>query len=333
MRASTRLGLAGIAVLALTGCQPQSEEGSGAEETAVEAGRLNPMIALHEQGDPVFGLYVPRAAPPRGRDGTPPDPSQVKTPAQVAQETMGYTMSDYVFHSAMEGGVDAALPEFQELVSAMHGNGANAGTHPFVVKMEKISEDPNAAHHVHQQLAAGVSGVMFVHVESAEELRIGLDAMRFESNGGTRPDADLGMAPEYWGLSAEEYHQKADLWPMNPEGELISWVIIESLEGLENIDEIAAVPGIGVLWPGAGTLRGVFSTTEPDGTRVLDEAAWEAAIQKVLDACNRFDLLCGFPAGPDNIEARMAQGFDVFVMNWGDAGFQTVEMGRAAAHR
>jgi hypothetical protein len=28
----------------------------------------------------------------------------------------------------------------------------------------------------------------------------------------------------------------------------------------------------------------------------------------------------------------MAEGFDVFVMNWGDAGFQTIDMGRAAAH-
>ena len=46
--------------------------------------------------------------------------------------------------------------------------------------------------------------------------------------------------------------------------------------------EIAAVKGIGVLWPGAGTLRGVFSTTSANGERSLDEAGWEAAIQQVL---------------------------------------------------
>ena len=331
MRTSSRLGLAGFAILALSGCQSEGEAVAGGAEAA-EAVHANPMIALHDRGEPVFGLYTPRAAPSRGRDGAAPDPSQTKTPAQVAQETIGYDGSDYVFFSAMEGGVDQALGGFQELVSAMHANGANARTYPFVVKMEKISEDPNAARHVHQQLEAGVSGIMFVHVESAEELRTGLDAMRFVSNGGTRPDDALGMAPEYWDMSADEYRQKADLWPLNPEGELISWVIIESLEGLANIREIAAVPGIGVLWPGAGTLRGVFSTTEADGTRVFDEAAWEEAIQTVLATCNEFDLLCGFPAAPDNIESRMAEGFDVFVMNWGDAGFQTIEMGRAAAH-
>ncbi|MEX2466667.1 MAG: aldolase/citrate lyase family protein [Gemmatimonadota bacterium] len=332
MHVSTRLGLAGFAMLALSGCQSEGEARAGASGSA-EAVHMNPMIALHEQDAPVFGLYVPRATPARGRDAGPPDPSEIKTPEELAAETMGFAEADYVFHSAMEGGVDEALPGFQEFVRAMHTGGATARTHPFVVKMEKISEDPNAAQHVHQQLAAGVSGVMFVHVESAEELELGLDAMRFVSNGGTRPDDDLGMGPEYWGVSPEEYREKADLWPLSPEGELISWVIIESLEGLENIREIAAVPGIGVLWPGAGTLRGVFSTTQPDGTRVLDEAAWEAAIQTVLDTCDEFDLMCGFPAGPDNVEARMAQGFDVFVMNWGDSGFETVEIGRAAANR
>ena len=332
MRVSTRVGLAGFALLALSGCQSEGEARAGASDAAAVV-HTNPMIALHEREAPVFGLYVPRATPPRARDAGPVDPSEIKSVDELAQETMGYTMGDYVFHSAMEGGVDEALPEFQEFVRAMQSHGANAETHPFVVKMEKISEDPNAAEHVHQQLAAGVSGIMFVHVESAEELRTGLDAMRFTSDGGTRPEDALGMAPEYWGMTADEYREKADLWPLDPEGELVSWVIIESLEGLENIREIAATPGIGVLWPGAGTLRGVFSTTQPDGSRVLDEAAWEEAIQTVLDACNEFDLMCGFPASPDNIEARMAQGFDVFVMNWGDSGFQTVEMGRAAAGR
>ena len=63
--------------------------------------------------------------------------------------------------------------------------------------------------------------------------------------------------------------------------------------------EIAAVKGIGVLWPGAGTLRGVFSTTTPPGERSLDEEAWEAAIQQVLSACKEFKVACGFPANAE----------------------------------
>ena len=141
------------------------------------------------------------------------------------------------------------------------------------------------------------------------------------------------MAPAYWGMSEAEYRQKADLWPLNPNGELINWTIIESKEGLANVRAIAAVPGVGVLWPGAGTLRGVFSTTDANGTRVLDEAAWEGAIQQVLAACKEFKVACGYPANANDIEMRMKQGFSVFVMGWGDAGFKAVDVGRRAGNR
>jgi len=336
MRAIRNPVLVGLTVLLATGCQPQGEASEASSQASVQApasARLNTMITLHEEGAPVFGLYAPRPTPFRGREAPAPGPSEIRSPAEIAGEILSFQGSDYVFHSEMEGGVDRALPGFQALVSAMHSQGATARTHPFVVKMEKISEDPRATEHVGQQLAAGVSSVMFVEVESAEELQVGLDAMRFRSRGGTREEGDLGMAPGYWGLSEAEYRERADLWPLNPQGELIAWVIIESREGLANLREIAAVPGIGVLWPGAGTLRGVFTSTAPDGTRVFDEEGWEGAIQDVLAACREFNLRCGFPASPENIESRMAQGFEVFVMNWGEAGFRTLEMGRAVGRR
>ena len=87
---------------------------------------------------------------------------------------------------------------------------------------------------------------MFVGVESADEVRHGLAAMRFVANSGSRSE-DVGNAPGYWGISEAEYRRKADLWPLNPEGELINWTIVESLEGLANVREIAAVEGVGVL--------------------------------------------------------------------------------------
>ena len=134
-------------------------------------------------------------------------------------------------------------------------------------------------------------------------------------------------------MSEAEYKDKADLWPLNPEGELVNWTIVESKAGLAKVREIAAVKGIGVLWPGAGTLRGVFTTTDASGKRVLDEAAWEASIQQVLAACKEFNVPCGYPANANDIEMRMKQGFSVFVMNWGDAGFKTVDLGRKISGR
>jgi 4-hydroxy-2-oxoheptanedioate aldolase len=303
----------------------------GLQACTQESPRINPLIALHEQDEPVLGLYAPSSRSGRGGDDN--GASGMKTAADLAGETLAFASSDFVFDGSMEGGVDERLPAYTEYVSALREAGASARTHPLIVKTVKISDDPEAAAAgIARQLDAGVSGIMFVAVESAEEVRQGLAAMRFRSEGGTRPDR-VGAAPTYWGVSEEEYRARADLWPLDPEGELINWTIVESLEGLDNVREIAAVPGIGVLWPGAGTLRRVFSTMGPDGERVLDEEAWENAIQQVLAACKEFDVPCGYPANSSDIEMRIDQGFTVFVMGWGEDGFATVETGRRLAGR
>ena len=300
-----------------------------APAAAQSSDRLNPMIALHEAGMPVFGMYAPRAS--AGRRGAPAGP--VKTPAQLAEETLAYTMSDFVFDGSMEGGVDRGLPAFNSFVSAMSGAGASTRTNPLVVKMQEVGTDyAGARDAIAKQLDAGASTLMAVKVESAEEVRQAVAAMRYESNGGTRPDR-VGNAPAYWGVSEAEYRAKADVWPLNPDGELILWVIVESHAGLANLAEIAAVPGIGVLWPGAGTLRGIFSSQNAEGERVQNQNGWEHAIQSVLSACKENDLECGFPSNASDIGMRMEQGFSVHVMGWGDSGFATVEAGRKAAGR
>jgi hypothetical protein len=93
------------------------------------------------------------------------------------------------------------------------------------------------------------------------------------------------------------------------------------------------VKGVGVLWPGAGTLRGLFTTTAPSGERQFDEQGWEKAIQSVLAACKEFNVACGYPANANDIELRMKQGFSVFVMQWGEPGFKAVQIGRTASNR
>lgn len=296
---------------------------------ALAQDRINPMIALHERGGAVLGLYAPAN---RSGRGSAADAVQ-RTPHELAAETLGFERSDFVFTGSMEGGVDRGIGAWTAYVDALQEQGATARSHPLVLKAPKIGTDADATRRdIGRQLDTGASVIMFVEVESADEVRIGLEAMRFEADGGVR-HSDPGQAARYWGVTDDEYRARADLWPLATDGELINWTIVESLEGLAKVREIAAVPGVGVLWPGAGTLRRVFTRTGPDGERVFDEAAWEAAIQKVLDACIEFDVPCGFPANENDIERRMAQGFEVFVMGWGEAGFRTVDVGRAAAGR
>jgi 4-hydroxy-2-oxoheptanedioate aldolase len=295
---------------------------------------LNRVIELLQRKQPVFGLYAPSNPRPGGRGGAEP----VKTAAQLAEAALSNTTADFLFDGSMEGNFERGMGTYGEFARAMAAaskasSPARRSRRPLVVKTPEIAPDPAlAAERIARQLDLGTSGIVFVGVESAAEVRAGLDAMRFRSRGGTRPDDAVGAAAS-WGLSADRYREKADVWPLNPEGELIAWVIVESREGLARVREIAAVKGIGVLFPGAGTLRGVFTSTDANGQRVLDEAAWEASIQQVLAACKEFAVPCGYPATANDIEQRMKQGFSVFIMNWGDAGFAAIDIGRRVSGR
>jgi 2-keto-3-deoxy-L-rhamnonate aldolase RhmA len=295
--------------------------------------RLNPVIALLEQNKPVFGVYAPSNGGRRG------EPAMARPAIDLAKDALAYHQADFLFNGSLEGGLDRGYPAVAEFFKAMSESAgpsrpqAFGVMRPMILKVPKIDPDRSkAVENISRELNLGAAGLMFVETESAEEVRHGIAAMRFKSVGGTRPD-EFGTAPTHWNMTTDQYRQQADLWPLNPDGELINWTIVESKEGLAHVREIAAVKGIGVLWPGAGTLRGVFSTTNAAGERVLDTAAWENAIQQVLSACKEFHVPCGFPANANDIELRMKQGFSVFVMNWGDAGFKTVDMGRKAAGR
>ena len=304
-------------------------------DTAAAPVHLNPMISLLEKKQPVMGLY----APSNRRLHDSALPTATKTPTELARETVAYEFSDFVFDGTMEYRFDETFPVFAAYAAALakenHLSDAPYPhiTYPMLVKIHEIAPDPDlAARHIGEQLDLGVSGIMFVGVEKPEEVRQGIAAMRYKANGGTRVDR-VGSAPAFWGISANEYRKRADVWPLDPQGDLINWVVVESKEGLSNVREIAAVKGIGVLVPGIGTLRGVFSSTDSTGKKVVDEIAWENAIQRVLSACKEFAIPCGIPTTPDQIENRMKQGFSVFIMNWGDVGFQTIKAGRKASGR
>ena len=347
MRVRVAVAVAGLSVLA---------------GLVVEAAnpRINPMVELLAAKQAVFGLYAPSARAGRGgaRQGapgtTPASPAPApppKTPADLAKEALAVN-SDFIFEGDMEGGVDRGLPAYTDFVAALGDAGLLVTTpsphlsHSLVVKMQEIGTDyPKAIDAIGKQLNAGVTSIMFVRTESAAEVEAGIKAMRFKNKGGTRADA-VGNAPKVWGLSESDYRKRADVWPLNKDGELVNWTIIESKKGLAHVREIAAVKGIGVLWPGAGTLRGVFSDPKlgADGkpeigangrpAMVPNPEAWEKAIQQVLSACNEFKVACGFPANtPEDMELRYKQGFRVFVGGWGENGFKMVQHGKELSHR
>jgi 2-keto-3-deoxy-L-rhamnonate aldolase RhmA len=299
--------------------------------------RLNPMIALHEKGLPVFGVTHPAitAGGGRGRGAaaeTPATPPPMPSLTDAARDTMAYRFSDFEYNSYSPANAD----RFMGYMAAMLAAGGSMSTHAYISKIPIVHTNPEAATaRIAEQLNAGHAGVMMQQVESADEVRTTLAAMRFKSKGGTRPDEGIGLAAAYWKLTDAQYREKADPWPLNKNGELVLWAIVESKKGIENVREIAAVPGLTVLVIGAGTLGGVFSSTGADGQRVRDQAGFDAGVNAILAACKEFKVPCSYPANnPDEIEKLMSRGFSVFTMQRRDqAAFDAVAAGRRLSRR
>lgn len=324
-----------------------------------QKGHLNPTIDLLAAKRPIFGLYAP--ANPRGgrgggrgaaQSGAPATPAadapKPKTAGELAADAVAYKGGDYIFDGSMEVSpadtmhrFDTAFVRFQAFSKGMTAAGSVATassrqiSHPLFVKTPEVGPNPAlAAERIGHQLNIGVMGIVLTGVETPDEVKTAIAAMRFKSKGGTRPD-DVGDAPALWGVSEKEYREKADVWPLNKNGELVNFTIVESEKGLANLKEIAAVKGIGVLFPGAGTLRGVFSKTDSTGRRgPTDEVAWENAIQRVLAACKQNNIPCGYPANDSTMMTRrMKEGFTVFITGWSPTGFTAVEVGKKLGGR
>ena len=147
---------------------------------------------------------------------------------------------------------------------------------------------------VKQALDIGLMGVIFNGVDTREQALAAVQSMRYPQLRGSKyfePAGKRGAAPTLatwiWGLTTEEYERHADLWPLNPEGDLLAIAMIESVEGLKNIDAILSTPGIGATFIGnANDLR--YSMGVPANASEV-----ETARQTILAGCKRHNVACG----------------------------------------
>ena len=93
---------------------------------------------------------------------------------------------------------------------------------------------------------------------------------------GTRGRGSESTAAPVWGLSTEDYMDRCDPWPLNPKGELLLGVKLESPEGVANCEEILAVPGLGFAEIGPGDLS-LVARLPHDSARALSAGNAEGA--------------------------------------------------------
>lgn len=186
-----------------------------------------------------------------------------------------------------------------------------------------------------QILGRGAHGILLCQAESAGAVRAFVESCRYPINTigvgaelgqGTRGVGSEGVCAGVWGASRDEYLTKADPWPLNPEGELLLGLKIESVAALPHIEEILSVPGIGFAEMGPGDLSISL------GYRTMPQP-WPAEMQetheRVKAACRQNGVAFLDGSTPETVAEKIDAGARVF----SGGNEETARAGRAHTQR
>jgi 2-keto-3-deoxy-L-rhamnonate aldolase RhmA len=148
-------------------------------------------------------------------------------------------------------------------------------------------------------LDIGSLGVIFPFTSTRELAEQAVKACKYPPQGLRGFGA--GMAASRWGMSGSDYAKFAN------ENVLVV-VIIEQKQAIDNIEQIASVPGVDVLFIGVNDLSFSLGVGGKTNDPIVEEA-----VNKVLAAGKKYNIPVGYPTGnPDEINKRIAQGFRFF---------------------
>ncbi len=164
-----------------------------------------------------------------------------------------------------------------------------------------------------QVLDQGVYGILWPHISTVEEARSAVASCRYArptnapryEPAGQRGDAP-GNAARFWGVSQQEYYDRADVWPLDPKGEILVAIMCEDVVGMKNLPQILKeVPGIGAVVIGEGDLSQNLGFP-----RQYKHPVVAGAIAEILAICKAANVACGHPhVEADNVDEVVAQGF------------------------
>ncbi|MFT5540118.1 MAG: 4-hydroxy-2-oxoheptanedioate aldolase [Alphaproteobacteria bacterium] len=258
--------------------------------------RLNAVIGALEKGLPAFTTF------------SPPNIA-----AAIATSTSPY--DGVVFEMEHNPWNPETLRDCLQYMLSRGQIAAAGSLAPAVTPMVRIPPNGSelAQWQAKQALDLGVYGVVWPHVSTAEEAYNAVAACRYPRQPeaslyeprGLRGDGPTG-ALRYWGLSQQDYYKKADVWPLNPEGEIIVIVMIEDSTGIGNLPEILkTVPGIGAILIGEGDL-----SQELGYPRQYDHPVVAGAMAEIVNICKSHDVPVGHPhVNEGNVEQVLEQGY------------------------
>ncbi len=307
------------------------------------AQRINRAIELLEQGQAIY--YD------GGHSG------HVLTFEQGRQDAAGW--ADYINIGMEHGAFD--MTGLADYMRGMVAGGPTRSGHrtPAVVVEAPVNGTDAAnvrfnAWQFRQILGRGVHGVLLCQAESADAVRAFVESCRYphQVEGvdpalpspvarlrgaprgmanplgiGTRGRGSETTASPVWGLTSEEYLRRCDPWPLNPAGELLLGVKLESPEGIAQCEAILAVPGLGFAELGPGDLGLSLGYVELQRDPYPPEM--QAARERVFAACRASGIAFLESATPENVAAKLDEGVRVIAGNRED----TARAGRAHQQR
>jgi len=239
-------------------------------QTPAPAPRANPVIQLLEQGKPAFSIWANYIGV--GKD---------YHAAVTLQNNRNY---DFIIYDLEHDPLDVnGLSEFLRALldpAAIARDGVSA-TKPVIVRIPPNGREINHNQWmVKQILDTGVAGLMFPHIETAEQAMNAVKAVLYPQPAGApnvEPEGIRGasnsMAARYWGMSSRGYEKRSDVWGLQPGADMLLLLIIENKLGVDNVRDIArALKAANVkviLWAGSSACR-LASTareTSRSGTR------------------------------------------------------------------
>ncbi|MSV29287.1 MAG: hypothetical protein EXQ52_11200 [Bryobacterales bacterium] len=287
--------------------------------------RINRAIELLEKGQPIY--YT------GSHDGTSGSFEQGVKDAQTYADYISYDMEHAPFD--VKG-----LADYMRGLAKGGPTKSGHRTPTVIVNIPVTGADEAAvranAWMFQQVLATGVHGVLLCHADTPGAIRAFVESVRFPThkqgvdkgiNEGRRGVHGSANAAKIWGISVDEYQDKADAWPLNPNGELLLGLKLEDKYALANAEENVKVPGVAFAEWGPGDMA-LSLGVRGGGGRGPMAPAMVAARAKIFAACkaNKIFFLNSMNAG--NVVEMIKEGVMV-----GPASAEAAEIGRKFTKR
>ncbi len=236
----------------------------------------------------------PNSVKQKWRDGLPAIGGWLSIPSSFSAELMAHRGFDWVCIDTQHGAIDYtnALPMLQAI--------STTDTMPFV---RVPWNEPSI---IMKYLDAGAYGIIVPMIETKADAEAAVRAARYAPEG-IRSFGPI-RANIYAGAG---YAQEAN-------DEIALCVMIETPKALENLDEIAAVRGIDVLYIGPGDLSAALGLGQPYNA---DNPTHAAEVTRIREACERHGKVPGIHTSGSALTTRyLREGFKMILLTSDGAG-------------